>query len=319
MLNKIQECINAINIASPITFSLNIDSEQSLSCFSDREHCIIHFGACMPTLAYIYCNFNHKDFHNYILQNLYAQKGMYSEAIGIITTISLRKSILGKLMLKLNKKKSEQRISDLIILSIFHEIGHIVFCHDSNIKNDYLRAVNETFDILEEVIASFNLQDIIKDSHVIEEIASDYYAIDQIFKVAKECQFSSAQVYRLCCALIDMLTFVYELQLMYNNIDDIDVVFEQTLPLFSLRRMIVFNSMVDVLTNEYGYSDIKFDRDCSRIVPKPDELKDGILKCKNALVKMKSWDYFNIDTNKSKYDDLISAFNYKNTSNYLNF
>lgn len=202
------------------------------------------------------------------------------------------------------------------MLSIFHEIAHIVFSVDKDTSTSYFTDVYNRIESLKTSLEMSYSEDnpIVNQIHLgiklayedelntAEEIACDCYAIDVIFKLNSIFKFSTKQVLNYCLAAINLLTCMYQVEFLNRTAhSDDNAIFDEVLAKFSIRRTIAFFRMMDILSGEYGINIYKLDEMCKRIVPSIQDILQLKRLAEIMAIEINNRDWKVKDENKHIY------------------
>lgn len=331
----IKRCIKALNSTSPIKIGIELAEDVGCEMYSSKAERTIIYGPYVEVLYYLYCCATQKVFINYLCQSIYSRHSMYKEALITVNKLNaILRPIFTKIVVKMRYWAKRERLSDLTMLSIFHEIGHIVFSVDESVKLSYFNEIINQVSSINTSPALSNIEDdfllnqtqlgiqmaLDNKFNTAEEIACDCYAIDLIFKLRETLGFSSFKVLNYCLAAIDLLNCMYQVEFLNrtSNSDD-ESIFCEVLAKFGIRRMIIFSRMVDVLSSEYGIDMNYFDKLCKKIghsITDICELRE-LAGEMSSKIKQRNWRVK--DMRQKEYSKLIDDFNAKYTSAYCNF
>lgn len=331
----IKRGIEALNRTSPIKIGIELAEDVGCEMYSSKAERTIIYGPHVEVLYYLYCYATQEMFINYLCQSIYSRHSMYKEALNIVNKLNTRlRPILTNMAIKMRYWAKRERLSDLIMLSIFHEIGHIVFSVDEGVKSSYFKEVINQVESINTSSALSNIEaDLLLNQtrsgirmaldnkfNTTEEIACDCYAIDMIFKLRKSLGFSSHKVLNYCLTAIDLLNCMYQVEFLNrtSNSDD-ENIFGEVLAKFGIRRMIIFSRMVDVLSSEYGIDMNYFDKLCNKIGHSVTDICELRELANEMSSKIKQRDWRVKDMCQKEYSKLIDDFNAKYTSAYCNF
>lgn len=328
----IKTCLDLINRDSPIKFQLKQTDNESCEMFSDKENCVIIIGKCTEPLFYIYSYASKLLFREYFCQSIYAQHSMYDDALSLLKQADKGYTFFNRVCMKAQNLIKRKHLNNMTILAIFHEIGHIVFYNSESAMKSYFSGVKSILDSFN-ISKLLNLDDPLKkqivkgyqmacknEMNTTEEIACDFYAIDLIFKIKHICNFSSKEILEFCLLQIDLLTCTYQMELMNRTVhNDYDGIFNDLLAKYSIRRMVLFCRMSEVLSAEYNIDKEYFSKLCLKIAPRAKDLYEARLLCEDMAIKIRSRDWKVKNENKTQYVAYLYKFNRIFTSNYFKF
>ena len=216
------------------------------------------------------------------------------------------------------------------MLSIFHEIAHIVFSVDKDTSTSYFTDVYNRIESLRTSLETSYSEDnpIVSQIHLgiklasenklntAEEIACDYYAIDVVFKLNSIFKFSTKQVLNYCLAAINLLTCMYQVEFLNRTAhSDDNAIFDEVLAKFSIRRTIAFSRMMDVLSDEYGINIYKLAKMCRRIAPSIHDILQLKKLAETMAIEINNRDWRVKDENKHIYLNELKQFEKLYTTN----
>lgn len=289
----------------------------------------IQIGSSSEAIIYLHLFGWRTVFHLYLAQNELAENGMYGCANNIISELMRELISLKSLRMKFKSIKASTQLNSLMLVTLFHEFGHIAFSHSTMIKEDYFNTVyryiesnpiQEVANRLRTLFAingeTTTFQCGVEDLSTIEEIASDYFAIDQIFKLDKVQNIGKEKVVDFCFAMINALTFSYRITVFKCYVKNIEhrLILEK-LPQFIYRRMLVFDRMRDVLFNEFDIDNEWFGSECEKISIEYDEIANSIPLCHDVYKLISQRDPFHKDPEKESYCINIRLLNSNFSSN----
>lgn len=332
--NTIRKCIDALNKTAPFEIKIvqSKEGDNGLLYSLKEEHTII-IGENVEVLFYLYCYAPKANFRNYLCQSIYARHSMYEKAFNVLRDLCKNQSLITTALTKIKHLTNNKLLCYMTLISIFHEIGHIVFFADDAVKNSYFGDVynrleslgisdyaNKKHDFLSYQIqlgynmASNNIM------NTTEEIACDCYAIDVIFKLKTICNFSTKQVLNYCLAYMELLTCTYQVEFLNRTShNDHDGVFEEILAKFSFRRMIAFDRMREILSNEYNIDDNIFDKLCIKIAPSVTDINELKLIAEHMYANISQRNWRIKDKYEREYIRCLEKFNANYTTQYCQF
>lgn len=331
--DTIIKCLDALNKTAPFEIKIKQSKRAGCELYSSKDEHTIIIGECVEVLFYLYCYASKENFRKYLCQSIYARHSMYEKAFNVLSKLCKSQSFITNTFVKIRQLANNKRLCNLTLLSIFHEIGHIVFSVDNGVKSSYYEDIdkrlkslnlltffNEEHDLLSNQIrlgynmASNNIM------NTTEEIACDCYAIDVIFKLKVTCNFSTKQVLNYCLAAIELLTCTYQVEFLNRTShNDHNGIFEEVLAKFCIRRMIVFDRMREILSMEYNIDDYIFDKLCRKIAPSITDIYELKLIAENMSADISQYNWRIKDKYDKDYLHCLSKFNANYTTQFSQF
>ncbi|MGJ0553186.1 hypothetical protein [Phocaeicola vulgatus] len=328
--DTIKKCIDALNKTAPFEIKIKQSRKAGCELYSSKDELTIIIGEYVEVLFYLYCYASKENFRKYLCQSIYARHSMYEKAFNVLNKLCKSQSLISNTLAKIKQLTNNKLLNNLTLLSIFHEIGHIVFSVDDNVKVSYYEDIsnrlksldlsilfNEEHDLLSNQIqlgynmASNNVM------NTTEEIACDCYAIDVIFKLKMICNFSTKQVLNYCLDAIELLTCTYQVEFLNRTShNDHNGIFEDVLAKFCIRRMIVFDRMREILSTEYNIDDYVFDKLCRKIAPSITDMYELKLIAENMSVDTSQYNWRIKDKYYKDYLHCLNKFNANYTTQF---
>lgn len=325
----INNIVEAINRTCEIKFEVEPSQYENLSFTSISEKALVQIGPSSEAIMYLHLFGWREIVHHYLIQNEFAENGMYGCANNIISQLTRELFSLKSLKMKMKSYKAPNLLNSVALVMLFHEFGHIAFSHSSVIKEDYFNTVHRYIDInpIQEVqnglVSLFSAKEErppfkcgIDDIGTVEEIASDYFAIELIFKLNKVKNIGRDKVIDFCFAMIYALTLSYRITAFKCCVKNKEekLIFER-LPQFCYRRMLVFDRMRDVLFNEFDIDNDRFGAECQKINIEYDEIMSIKHFCQDVFELISSKNSFILDPNKDMYFRNLKLLNSNFCSN----
>lgn len=328
-ISYIKKIVDAINCTCEIKFEVRLSQYGNLSFTSISDKAIVQIGSSSEAIMYLHLFGWREVVHLYLIQNEFAENGMYGCANSIISQLATKLYSLKSLRMKLKSCRSQNQLNSLALVMLFHEFGHIAFSHSSAIKEDYFNSVDRYIEInpIQEVANSLTtLFTTNEDTHAfecniyntltIEEIASDYFAIDLIFKLNKILNIGKEKVIDFCFAMINALTLSFRITAFNCCVKNKEKEFIfKKLPQFCYRRMLIFDRMRDVLFNEFDIDNDWFGTECEKINIEYDEIISIKQFCQNVYNLISSKNSFSKDPEKDAYFRNLKILNSNFSSN----
>lgn len=324
----IKKIVEAVNSTSEIKFDVELSQFGNLGFTSEPNRALVKIGSSAETIIYLHLFGWREVVHLYLVQNEFAENGMYSCANEAISKLLRELNSLKSLKMKIKSIRDSTQLNSLTLVTLFHEFGHIAFCHSSAVKDDYFNVVdryikiNPVQEVLKGMAELFKNDETsvfkhgIEDFDTIEEIASDFFAIDQIFKLNSILNLGKETVVKFCFAMMNALTFSYRITAFkyYVNNKEKQFIFER-LPQFCYRRMLIFDRMRDVLFNEFDIDNERFGAECERINIEIDEIAAIKQFCHEIFELTSTFDPFIKDPQKGTYYRNLKILNSNFSSN----
>ncbi len=331
-LSFIKRCLEDLNSTSPIKFCINYSSFINIGFHTIKDEGRVQLGSSTEAFLYLYLYGWKSLLYEYFIQSKFAENGMYSEALSQIGNLTKQLVSFRSLRMKYKFMRDPYILNYLMFISLFHELGHGVFYHCTDIKKDYTDTVRKYFrenpvESIYKILSNFldvsesQINKVIENSESIEEVACDYFSIDQIFKLNSE-HIDKDKVLNYCFAMINSLNLSYEqsaLEFYINNRERHLIM--NKLPQYCLRRMLVFDRMRDVLFNEYDIDNEWFGSECEKISIKTKDLIYAKQLCTVAhdhIAKTKKGTPYK-DPAKDAYFRNLDLLNSNFRSNSVNF
>lgn len=328
--SSISKCIDALNKTSPFEIKVIQSEEAGCELYSSKDEYTIILGEQVETLLYLYCYASKDSFRKYLCQSIYARHSMYEKALCVLKDLHKSQNLVNSILARIKQNLNNDLLSNMTMLSIFHEIAHIVFSVDKDTSTSYFTDVYNRIESLRTSLETSYSEDnpIVSQIHLgiklasenklntAEEIACDYYAIDVVFKLNSIFKFSTKQVLNYCLAAINLLTCMYQVEFLNRTAhSDDNAIFDEVLAKFSIRRTIAFSRMMDVLSDEYGINIYKLAKMCRRIAPSIHDILQLKKLAETMAIEINNRDWRVKDENKHIYLNELKQFEKLYTTN----
>lgn len=328
--STISKCIDALNKTSPFEIKVIQSEEAGCELYSSKDEYTIILGNQVEILLYLYCYASKDFFRKYLCQSIYARYSMYEKALHVLRDMYHGRTLVNSTYTKIKQNLNNDLLYNMTMLSIFHEIAHIVFSVDKDTSISYFTDVHNRVESLKSSLEMSYSEDnpIVNQLHMgiklasedelntAEEIACDCYAIDVIFKLNGIFKFSTKQVLNYCLAAINLLTCMYQVEFLNRTArSDDNAIFDEVLAKFSIRRTIAFSRMMDVLSDEYGVNIYKLDKMCRKIAPSIQDILHLKRLAETMAIDINNRDWRVRDENKHIYLNELKEFEKYYTTN----
>lgn len=125
--SSISKCIDAINKTSPFEIKVIQSEEAGCELYSSKDEYTIILGEQVETLLYLYCYASKDSFRKYLCQSIYARHSMYEKALCVLKNLHKSQNLVNSMLVRIKQNLNNDLLSNMTMLSIFHEIAHIVF------------------------------------------------------------------------------------------------------------------------------------------------------------------------------------------------